>query len=153
MAGTPDGARKGRIEGNQFQNIFERMAKLNGLYAERNHLTAKFTYSGRTRVMKSELDYKLINREGRLGFFDCKSFEGSQFNYSMIEEHQVRRAAFYNQWRIPSGFVVWFRTPNRVVFYSGMQIFLKGAGNSFTPDEGTQLGQYHNFDIKKLLGA
>lgn len=149
--GTAEGAEKGRTEGSAFQDLFEKQSKRNGLLAIRNHYTAKYQYSGTISVVKSELDYKLINQKGSVGYFDCKSFQQDHFTYSMIDEKQIERACLYNEWNVRSGFVVWLREINRVVFYSGHIIKGRGPGNRFESHDGLHLGKFESFDLRLLL--
>lgn len=145
----PTGAEEGRI----FEKLFIRQAQRNGLLAIKNHLSAKHGWKGRLILIKSELDFKLITQSGRVGFFDCKSFAGEKFTYSMIDPDQMQRAITYVEWNVPAGFVIWFRKYNRVVFFSVATIANKGPGTSFGPRDGDLLGRYEEFNLKRLMGA
>lgn len=145
-------ANKNRDEGNSFEKLFLLQSRRNGLLAEKNNLTARYIPTGRVLVEKSELDFKLINQSGRIGYFDCKSFAKSHFTYSDLDPDQVNRAAKYNFWRVPSGFVVWFRPIDIIAFFTGSQIEQKGPRNRFEPHDGQILGKFHEFDLRLLLG-
>ena len=142
---------KNKTIGKQWEEIFIKQAQSNGLLVLRNYLTCRFLYKGRVQVVKGELDFKLINRDGRVGFFDAKSFAGDSFVYSNLEENQINRAALYNEFLVPAGFVVFFRKLNRIVYYSGSIIARKGARSNFQASEGISLGTYVKFDLKRLL--
>ena len=137
--------------GKQFEEEFKTRAKLNGLYAEKCELNARRLPGGGVKVLKSELDYKLINQAGRVGYFDCKSYAGDSFVFSQLDPNQLERADRYNYWNVPSGFVVWFRQINRIVYFSGFVVTRKGAGSSFSEEDGISLGSIENFDLKPLL--
>lgn len=147
------GVRKNKSEGDIFEELFLKQAQRNGLLPIKNPLSARHTYSGRVQLLKSDLDYKLISQSGRVGFFDCKSFQGAHFDHSAIEPDQIKRAATYNYWNVPSGFVVWFRGINVISFFTGAQIATKGPRTSFRPPEGQILGKFDGFDLKRLLGG
>ena len=123
---------------------------MNGLLALPNHLTAKATYGGNFKVVKSDLDYRLITQNGDVGFFDCKNFAGDSFPYSQISENQIQRAILYNEWRVPSGFVVFFRKVMSVCFFSGIDLEGKERGRMSYLD-GVLLGSWDSFDLKLLF--
>lgn len=140
-----------REDGKGFESLFFSRAQINGFLVIQNHYTCRFTPGGRVQVIKGELDFKIISQTGRVGYFDCKTYAKDQFSFSALEPKQVDRAATYNYWKVPSGFVVWFRKANHVQFYSGEEIQEKGPRSSFTCSEGLSLGGYENFDLKPLL--
>lgn len=145
-------ANSNRLEGKFFEELFKKRAQMNGLLARKNHLTAIVTgFNGRVNVVKSELDFTLINQDGRCGFFDCKSFGGDRFSHSFLNPKQIERAVLYNDWNVPSGFVFYFRKTNQIVFYSGKHIESVGPKNSFGPEDGQLLGRAELFDLKPLL--
>jgi hypothetical protein len=141
-----------RLEGKVFEDLFFKHAQMSGLLALKNHLQAKATWGGNFQVIKSDLDYRLITQDGRVGYFDCKSFKKDFFIYSELKEAQVTRAALYNEWNVPSGFVVFFREKRAVCFYTGLEIAAKGERSRFSFDEGQILGGWENFDLKLLFG-
>lgn len=145
------GAKANRDTGALFEDLFKKMAQMNGLLPIKNYLTARIIYAGKIQLMKSELDYKLINQDGQVGYFDCKTYDDKKFSYSNLEPKQIERAKLYYDWGVPSGFVVWFRESNRVIFFTGKDIVQKGPGNSFNDQEGLWLGRAERFDLKGLL--
>lgn len=138
---------KNRLEGKSFEEVLQYQAKRCGLLVQKNHLSAKYIAGGKVKIEKSNLDFMLANQQGRVAFVDAKSFEGSSFNFSMISENQLKRAALYNEYSIPSGFVVFFRTDQVVCFFSGKYIQMIGARNSINVTQGTYLGKLWNFDL------
>lgn len=142
---------KNKGEGDAFEEVFEIQARLSGLFYEKNHLTAIYIPNKPPLIKKSELDYKLISQRGVIGFFDCKSFLAPFFTYSDINPFQLKRATHYNDWFVPSGFVVWLREVNRVVFYSGHLITQRGPRSRFTYLDGLTLGPFERFNLKLVL--
>lgn len=140
-----------RTIGNQFEKIFKKQAQSLGLLAIKNELNAKYIGGGGVRAFKGDLDYKLIDRAGNVGFFDCKTFEKDQFTYSQIEPHQLDRSIVYQEWGVPTGFIVWFRESNSVVYFSPKRITFGGPRSCFFPEDGLILGTYESFRLKSLL--
>lgn len=145
------GVNQNRQEGKIFETLFEKQAKRSGFLVEKNGLTAKILWAGRPQLMKSQLDFLLADRSGRVGLFDCKSFDSDHFTFSDLNLKQVERAALYNEWGIPSGFVVWFRKSNRVVFFKGSQVRARGPRTRFLDSEGVHLGTFSIFDLHHVL--
>lgn len=142
---------RNRVEGNIFEDLFKGQAQRDGLLVLKNWYSCRFIGRGKVLVIKGQLDFTLSNQEGKVGFFDCKSYANDYFVYSDLDEDQVKRSILYNDYNIPSGFIVWFRPTKNVYFFSGRMIALGGPRNRFTPDQGRLLGRFENFDLKGLL--
>lgn len=140
-----------RENGKIFEEIFVKQAQFSGLLAIKNHQAAKYTYNGRLQPVEGDLDFKLIDLEGTVGYFDCKSFTGDSFSFSDLKSHQIDRATLLNDWGVPAGFIVCFRDIRRVVFYPGYLISAKGPGNSFKATDGIFLGFYEDFRLRLAL--
>lgn len=142
---------KNKDFGNEFESILKAQAQRNGLLIEKNHLTAKFLPGGRVKLQKSKLDFMIADQKGRVGCIDAKSFAGNSFNFSDITKHQLEKACLYNDYSIPSGFVVFFRDHKIVVFYSGKVILKSGPDTSLTAMDGLYLGKFWEFDLSLIL--
>lgn len=138
--------------GKIFEELFKACAKRQGLLCIQNHLTARMVYKGRLQVVPGELDFKICSQDGRVAYLDCKSFGKSYFTFSDLSRpHQVERAVLYNDFKVPAGFVVWFRPTNQVVFFSGKLIQNSGRGARFLPVNGQLLGRFEDFDLRQIV--
>lgn len=137
--------------GNQWEELFRGAAQRNGFLVMENHLCCRYTYGGRVQVIKGELDFRMVSTIGQVGYFDCKAFCGDRFNFSDLDAHQIERSELYNDWGIPSGFVIWFYDIKEVFFFSGHYIARKGSGTSFVASEGQALGRFESFDVKAIM--
>lgn len=146
-------AQKGSTEGKIFEELFKKQAQRSGLFAKKNHLTALYCGKGHTKIVKSELDFTLINQAGRVAYVDCKSFGSDYFTFSEINPDQIKRSYVYNEWNVPSGFVVWLRECNRVIYLTGQDIQRSGPGSRFEADSGILLGRYERFELHKIYNA
>lgn len=142
---------KNRSNGKHWEDVLFKRAQMNGLLPKRNYLTARFIFKNKYKIMKSNLDLTIISPAGLVGFFDAKSFDKDYFTFSTINPDQVTTASEYNQWRVPSGFLVLFRTINKVVFFSGFEIKAGGPHFRFDHTMGLYLGRLENFDLKLLF--
>jgi hypothetical protein len=141
---------KNRLEGKAFEEVFKNQSQSCGLLCIQNKLTAKHIPGGRMLVEKSNLDFTIANQRGKVAFVDTKSFVGSSFCCSEINPSQVERAVLYNDFSIPSGFVVLFRRDKMVCFYTGKQV-QAGHNRSFHPHDGLYLGLLWKFDLSLIL--
>ncbi len=141
----------GKEAGTTFEKLFERQCQLAGLWADPHHIKAKRIWNGKLKELKSDLDYKLMGRGGKIGFFDCKTFDEPHFTFSMIDPDQIELARRYNEFGFEAGFVVWFRPPNWVSFFPGWLLAERGPRTRFNPQDGKYLGTWANFDPTRLL--
>lgn len=141
----------GKEAGTTFEKLFERQSLLAGLWADPHHIKAKRVWNGHLKELKSDLDYKLMARGGKIGFFDCKTFDEPHFTFSMIDPDQLELSRRYNEWGFNSGFVVWFRPINQVSFFAGWLISDRGPRTRFLPHDGRQLGSWERFDPTLLF--
>lgn len=137
--------------GKYFEDLFARFARAQGFHVVKNDLSCRITYQGGIQLTNTELDYTLIGPGGKVGFFDVKECAQSRFAYSKMNHRQVERASNFNRWGVPAGFVVWFRTQNRVELVTGFQVGSVGPGCSIGSGSGLFLGKLEAFDIECLL--
>lgn len=141
----------GKEAGTAFERIFEKMCQLSGLWPYQNHITARRVWKGQLKELKSNLDFTVMDRRGRVGFFDCKTFDKARVNYSDIDEHQLELSARYCEWNVPSGLVVWLRPVNAVLFFPGSFLQRVWPGPGLTPQDGVNLGSWERFDVRPLF--
>lgn len=144
--------------GADFETVFESQARAAGLIPIRNYHAAKPGWNGRLIAVHGNLDFHVVQpRDGRVGWFDCKTFDDDSFTYSQLaagnREHQIERAAAYNAMRVPSGFVVWSRKVGLVHFYTGALVAGLGAGTRFLGEMGLCLGPLAEFDLGPIMCA
>lgn len=147
------GAAQNQQEGKVFETLFQKQGQRLGLLVLKNPLAARFVWSGRTQLVKSQLDFTVIDQTGRTGFFDTKSYVGDKFTFSQLDPKQIDQTILYSEYQVPSGFVVWFRAPNRVVYFKGSLIKSRGPKSSFECIQGIQLGRIESFDLRLALNA
>lgn len=103
------------------------------------------------RLISADLDFKLIQKGGRVAYVDCKCFKLEKFHYSNLNPRQIERALLYRNWGIPSGFLVWLMKKNEIVYYDGVVVFDKGPGSGFCSSDGLLLGSFEKFDLKRIF--
>lgn len=141
-----------RQRGKAFEDMFERLLLYQGFLPLKNRLSVKVIGPNKFLPEKSQLDYTVISRKGDVGFFDCKSFVTNSIPFSHITKHQLEKALLYNEWAVCSGFIIWFRSMNLIVFFSGL-VVNSLAGKSLGPDNGIVLGPLENFQFKRVFDS
>jgi hypothetical protein len=147
----------GSQHGKAWEQVIERRARSNGLLILKHELTGRYVGGGGAKLIKSELDFSLLNRDGRLAVFDAKTYDEDHFDYSALLSrkppytHQIDRALMYRDWGVNAGFLVWHRSIDHVVFYSGHTIAGFGPGTRFRPNMGFGLGNVSDFGLRGLL--
>jgi len=138
-------------QGKIFETLFFKQAQRLGITVIKNHQACRVIFKGRVQLIKGELDFKLITQNGRVGYFDCKTYSENYFTYSEIDKDQLERSILYNELNAPSGFVVWFRPENKILFYSGKSIQKLGPRSRFDSSNGILLGRFEQFNLNMII--
>lgn len=141
-----------RVEGKQFEQIFQKIAKMRGYFARKMQLSAKYIGPGKLMAVKGELDFQLIHPDHGIAFLDCKTFMTDSFSFSQLSEHQVNLAMTLNRWNQRAGFLVHFRQGNLISFYNGYTIVAKGSRSSFKAEDGIILGTFPDMALERIYG-
>lgn len=144
---------RNKAEGAFFERILEHMAATQGVLAQKQPLAFRYLRGGKVLPIRTELDFSLINRQGRIAFVDTKLFAGDYFTFSQLDPTQLRRATRYNEWGIPSGFVVRHAGSNEVAYYSGEVVASHGPRTRFAPAMGVRLGTLLHFAVAPIFEA
>jgi penicillin-binding protein-related factor A (putative recombinase) len=101
---------------------------------------------------KTDCD-RMIFWQRRSAAIDLKTFEHeTRLSRSMLTEHQVIALHEIYCQGISAGHVVWYRKLNKVVFHNANQLWaIWNHQGSFGADDGLLLGQWDDFDTRKVL--
>lgn len=143
------GGLKAKHAGATFEKIFKTAASRERVHCERMPDGCRRVSKFKLIQVRTPFDY-IIASYGRVAFIDVKTFEHEHLRHSDIKEHQLE--SLYNLgWHAPSGYVVWFRKSNSVVFYPWnlmVKIFKK---QSALPEAGRLLGKINDFSVKQIF--
>jgi hypothetical protein len=103
----------------------------------------------RTKLVQSPFDF-LITANGLSAVVDCKTFEGNSLTYSQIKDHQLDALLKAGR-SINSGYIVWFRELDAVVFFSAFRMNKLKEGQSLKFSDGLQLGSVSEFNPEMVL--
>jgi hypothetical protein len=144
-------SQKNRLSGAHFEAVLVHRAGCCGLWAIKQPHAYRWLPGGKIRPMRCELDFAIVRRDGKVSYADCKNFEGTSFARSALNKAQVARAAAWNAYKVPAGFIVHLRAADAVVFYSGMQIAKSLRGSSFKVGDGLLLGSAQTFGFDPIF--
>lgn len=86
-------------------------------------------------------------------FCDLKSTEGNSFTYSMIKPHQLRALSELSKHGQRSGFLVFFRSCNRVVFFNSRLLSSVKPGTGLSPNDGLFVGKIDALDLQFCISG
>ena len=137
--------------GQDFESRVEYQAKVAGLLLVRHGTQVRYLPGGKTLAIKSDLDFRMSNRQGRTIFFDCKSFQESSFSFSKLTHHQKLRAALYHSYSLQAGFLVELRGADSVLYYDIAAVMEAGPRSRFDATNGLNIGPSNWFELERLL--
>lgn len=139
-------------------DLFERMMKLS-CAAERIHCEripdgckVFKTRSGVVLPKKVNTPFDfVIAKNGKSANIDTKTIESGNFSYSMIKMHQVVSLLNFYDNKIPSGYLVWFRDVNQMIFFDAKKLYHLKRRESLKPSDGINLGSSSKFSLNPVL--
>lgn len=106
---------KAKKEGQAFESLFEVLCAKEGIAVTRIPDSCRVIGANRYVRVKSPFDW-VISCKGSKFLIDTKSVAGSTIPYSLIDEFQVSEMAKHAGDFDTSGYVVWLRETDRIVF-------------------------------------
>ena len=100
--------------------------------------------------VKSPFDFVLL-KSGLAITVDAKTIDSERFTYSDIKQHQVQSLLNCAKNAHTSGYIVWHRPTDAVVFYSVFTLAALRPRTSLTPENGILLGPALKMDLNKLF--
>ena len=101
---------------------------------------------------KSPFDF-IIAKNGKAVFFDAKSLDATTFTRSACKPHQIDSLAGFEMSGLTSGFIVWLRQSNEVVFFRASQLKALPPRCSLKSSDGILLGSIETLTLEGLLNG
>lgn len=101
---------------------------------------------------KSPFDF-IIAKNGKVVFFDAKSLDATTFTRSACKPHQIESLAGFEMSGLTSGFIVWLRQSNEVVFFKASQLKGLPPRGSLKVSDGILLGSVETLTLEGLLNG
>lgn len=143
-------------EGKNFETLFDMYCRRYGIIPVKFPQGAKWIGSGKFAKMlpvATPCDRILMYPEGHTIFVDCKSFgEAKNLTRSMLTEHQVTSLKLFSDYGVVSGYIVFFRSIKKIVYFSADQLWdiFSGKG-SCSPADGLDLGTWDDMRLDRLF--
>jgi penicillin-binding protein-related factor A (putative recombinase) len=102
------------------------------------------------KLTKSPFDF-IVAKRGLSACIDTKTIDSGNFSYSMIKLHQVISLINLHDELIPSGYLVWFRDIDQMVFFDAKKLYHLKRRESLKPEDGLMLGTKGNFSVEPIL--
>ncbi|CAK9250664.1 unnamed protein product [Sphagnum jensenii] len=99
--------------------------------------------------VKTPFDF-FICKNGKSATVDCKTIDAALFKYSLCDQDQVNALTVTGE-HIPSGYIIWFRETNRVVFFSVVLLRMLQQRTSLRDTDGLLLGDIDRFNPELIL--
>lgn len=145
---------KAKRQGQSFENIFEVACRNHGLAVTRIPDSCRRVGANKLIQTKSPFDF-VISYAGRSAMIDTKSCDGKAFPYSKIDPRQVLNLVDHEKEGTLSGYVVWLREIDAVVFIqAGFLEEAVGKRGSFPTDSPfiKHLGPATSFTPAAIFG-
>lgn len=110
----------GKVEGSQFEALFEKAAKLHQVHFVRIPDGCKSMGTVLRRV-PTPCDYVLIHK-GVTVFIDCKTYDSDRIIYSHITPHQIETLSAIERSGCVAGYLIWLREESCVCFLKASRL-------------------------------
>ena len=140
----------GKVEGNQFEVLFQKEATRSLICVERIKNTV-FTGRGYMSA-KAPCDFLLVY-QGVAAAIDTKTYDCANMKHSLLEAHQVQSLKNFHNHGLVAGYVVWFRKANKVVFFGADQLASLAEDAALKPEDGQLLGTLEDMNLRSLFDA
>lgn len=104
-----------------------------------------------THLVKAPFDYAIagiLNGLPVAAYIDTKTVAGKSFPKSNIDDNQIDNLVNFERMGHPSGYLIYFREVQKIVFVSAALI--KEKNSVIKPQDGKELGDLFDFDLKKM---
>lgn len=144
--------RNARAEGVRFENALAFRVKMSGAALVKLPTGARVVGPRKLIPVKTPFDFVLA-RQGIAAFIDTKSTSEGTFKHDRITPHQLTALVELESQGFKAGYIVWFRKPNVVVFYSASLLLALRRGSGLRVENGISLGPVERIDLSQVLAA
>lgn len=138
--------------GNTFEELLELQCRQRGIGFKKLPDGCRRAYiNGQLRLIPTRTPFDFILcKAGKAATVDAKTVQGQRFTFSQCDPKQVEALDDMGQ-HLPSGYVIWFRQSDRVVFFNHSILSSLRMRMALTDQEGLYLGQVDFFNPEKIL--
>lgn len=143
------GGKKAKRVGSFFEGSFQRQCFSQGITCIKIPDGCKTFGLGKLVRVKTPFDF-FIGFGEKTVFLDTKTFNKLSISFSDLTEHQIMNLKIMRKHAL-SGYLVWFRENNALVFFDIVELCELKSGKSLKYSEGVYLGTIEKFDLKILF--
>ena len=145
------GGKKAKSYGKAFELAVYEQCQREGLFPiwhpDGCETIARPPYLIRTKM---PFDFSIL-KDSKALFLDAKSFDKNTMSASDMAEHQVRILARAEEEGFAAGYLVYFRKPDKIVFFDAHVLLELGEkGGSIKWEDGLLCGHIQNFKIRLI---
>ena len=144
--------KKAKSYGDVWEDMFRKVNEINGYRVVEfpdGARTIHTAQGAKTIRQKIAFDF-LVNVGPKVFAIDTKTVMGATFPHSSIRPHQVNDM-YKLEGPISTGYVVWYRKLDLVIFHNVKSLDSLKYGKSLKPEDGIKLGKSFQFDLKAAL--
>lgn len=104
------------------------------------------------RKQKAQFDFIFLGPNAKVICFDAKTTGLKRFPCDKINPDQLKHLMDAGQ-NCPSGYLVWFRPVDKIVWFSWQELFriITGPDRSLVPERGLFLGPFQTFKFQPIF--
>lgn len=145
------GGKRAKAHGSDFEEILRFSAEVEGYEIIRIPDGCRQLGPHRLMRVQSPFDFVFVKSQYEIVFVDAKSTDNNTFTYSAITQHQLQILSLLESKGVKAGYIIYFRTPNLVVWFSASKLNSINKGQSLKPQDGVQLGSRHSITLGFLF--
>lgn len=131
--------------------MFTQIARMNGIGVLRVPDGIKHTGHGFMTV-QSPCDF-ILAKHGKAALVDAKTTEASRFPASKVKAHQVNAMQAMTYHGLSGGYVIYFRTQNRVAFFPCHILTALPQDTGLGPEDGLDMGPIEQVDFAPVFNG
>jgi hypothetical protein len=154
MGNNQTGGKLAKDVGKTFELLFEAHTRQRGMGFVKipdGAYRIKTPYGIKLVACKTPFDY-FICKNGQAACLDVKTVESNRFSYSHCDRNQLESLDSMGS-HVAAGYVIWFRTSDRVCFFSHIELNSLQRLSSLTDHGGLYLGSIDSFDPEKIISS
>jgi hypothetical protein len=145
------GGLKAKRNGDNFENMVEYQARRQGWTIESIPSGCKWIAANKIIAVPTPFDYVAAKKEYGAIFFDAKTTDGKTFVKSALKPHQVNSLYTFELAGIRSGYLVWFKEIDSVVFFCASKLKALKSNCSLSIEDGIFIGCGRSFELKGIM--
>lgn len=134
------GGKIAQSQGSQFEALLESAALAEGFVSIRIPDGCRQLGPHKIQRVKTPFDFVFVKSPEQTIYADAKTTSSKTFNYAAITEHQIYILNKLEKKGVKSGYIIYFREIDKIIFFSSEQLKSLAPRESLKPENGILLG-------------